>query len=306
MKLKTKLIPLTSLALLGTTVVPFTLTSCGAKTATNNTFNLTNYYYPSIERHENAFMTMLGANLAYVEQLKKNLDTFTQDLLWSKSWMGAGFNQFGFWAKLLPNYITTSDNAEHSGITIPGIPADLYQYDREMVSNLSMRTQSKSEGKYTLDEATLSFTYKFDCEVLSDIAQEPFLIEGTTGYVNGHISGEINFLDVPFHLVQQDITYSTGSSITVLSFEPDIDFMDPEQEDDPKADPWKIKFYISSTLSGEIVYNTGLVRRIANDYIFHEEAYPNHTEWEKYEFGFGQLVQMFTSTYYLERIEIIG
>lgn len=304
MKLKTKLIPLTGLSLLGTTIVPLTLTSCGSGKATGNSFNLVKNYFPTIQRHDADITYISDVNNIYVEQLLNNPDTFTQDYLWSKSWMGAGFNQFAFIDQIIPDDPTPIP--EPPAIYVHGIPSELYQYDREIISNLSIHTTRHKDGsQLSWSQAVLSFTLKFDSEVLTKISEEPFIKEGTDGYVNGHVSGEINFYNVPFVIKQRFIQYKDKTTISPLSFEPDYGWMikDPAETG---LEPWKIKFYIASTISGEITSELGYVERIANDFVFLGEATPESYYWPEYRMDFGDITKMFSSSYYLERIRVVG
>lgn len=288
MKLKTKLIPLTGLALMGTTVVPLTLTSCGNNSIIGSAFNLTHYYYPIIERHTTDVLPLDEIKKIYIEKLEEDNTVFVQDYMWSKSWLGTSFNQYALWETLLPSHPVHEDfhcTSAH----------DLYEYDNESISHLSMHLQDNDKGE---QEMTLSFTLKFNGQILSNILEQTYLQGDTTGYVYGYASGEINFNNVPFTLRKRDIYYKEYTTpIEVLSFEPDVSFIRSGLTED-----WSINFYIACSISGEIQYNTGLTERIANDLIFAEKANIDNLFWTEYGFGFDKLTNLFSSSYYLQKV----
>lgn len=298
MKLKTKLIPLTGLSLLGTTIVPLTLTSCGTNIATGVGHNLTKFYFPTIKRMDPRIMSAFYANKFYVEQMRRNPDTFTQDYLWSKSWNGAAFDQYALWQTLLPTPDPTPGNVFRFGTA-----QDLYEYDNEVISNLSWTTQ-ESKTIESLDELTLSFTLKFNADILTSILNQVYLQDDTTGYVNGYVSGEISFNHVPFIIRSREVYYygMTEPIRDVLSLEPDAEFMKKDG-----VEPWEIKFYVASSISGQLKYSTGVYKRIANDFVFNKKVNndPNTQTWPEYGFGFEHLTNLFSSSYYLERITLI-
>ncbi|MBQ0045425.1 MAG: hypothetical protein KBS35_00850, partial [Mycoplasma sp.] len=90
MKLKTKLMPIACVGLVGASLLPMSLSSCGPKTAANHSFDLTNRYYPLIDRFEPEARKYRVKEVhdIYCSKLQENLDVFAQDYYWSKSWAG--------------------------------------------------------------------------------------------------------------------------------------------------------------------------------------------------------------------------
>ncbi len=279
-------------------MTPMILTSCSSKDATGHAYDLSKFYYPNIERHVSGKYVDEEINEIYTKQLQENLDTFTQDYLWSKSWTGSSFNQYAFLKEILPKHVYIPS------VAIDGSSSDLYKSDKEVISNLSMHLQHRSK---TLTDPTLSFTLKFESNMLPNIMIRQY-DEDATGYVNGHISGEIKFNNVPFHINNRVVNYIIGDgpeyeTTSVLGFEPDIDFMlGTPSAHVLECEKWEIDFYVFASISGELTYNTGLVRRIACDYTFSEIAKPNQTYWPKHFKHFYDLTNLFTSSYYLQRI----
>ncbi|MCQ2956476.1 MAG: hypothetical protein MJ233_01005 [Mycoplasmoidaceae bacterium] len=81
MKLKTKLIPLASLAVMSASVAPISLTSCNTNPYIGRSFNVCKPFYPTIEKHAHGSFDRYTIHHDYVKQLKKDLTTFVQDFM---------------------------------------------------------------------------------------------------------------------------------------------------------------------------------------------------------------------------------
>lgn len=310
MKLKTKLAPIAGVGLIGVSLLPMSLSSCGRKTATDHSFDLVSNYYPTIERYqpETENLSAFDINQIYCAQLQRNLDTFTQDYYWSKSWTGIGFEQLLFWEKLLHDELGPDAkiyNGQPDRI-IAGPANAVYTKDVELISHLSMSTQNILWESKTWTIPLLSFTLKFSSDVHSILLSEKQLDDDQlSGSVGGKVNGEISFYNVPFYIRSRSVL-SEITSITnqVISFEPFYEWMSGQIESAPSIH-WQIKTVVNSTINGEITYTTGTVQRITDDWIINVTADEKNPSWEYEELSLEKTIGcVFTNSYYLEKVRI--
>ncbi len=323
MKIKTKLIPLVSTVITCASIVPTTLTGCSTGYI-GHSFNVCKPFYPIIQKHECEELSRFNAHEDYTQQLQKDLTTFVQDFMWSQAMVGDSFEQFLFWVKLLEDFPAPNSNAEASfpfeRREVTGLPSDTYDYNNFVISNLSMRIQEINwlENKWHIPR--LSFDLTFNSRI-SDIYFQETLGKDmvVTGYLNGLCNGNITFYDVPFIITSKIAYYSRDDyDMRIISFEPFAYWMDKDGSDfkdfrehgsyqPPEEDLgyWSIKTNIISTLSGELIYTSGLTQRIADDWLLNINANNEQPEWHVGNIGlYNTLTSIFTSSYYLQEVTL--
>ena len=309
MKLKTKLIPLTSLGLIAASTMPFCLTSCGSNSVINKAIDLVQNYYPNIERHENATMTLHEAHDLYVQKITEDPSVFVHDYMWSKSWTGISFEQYLFWQKLYK--YESNSNGDDVDRTVLGPAKDFYSEDMETISNLEITTQKvkwKHNGKEEeWNIPLLSFTLHFDSDIKQITLQDPLFSETIEScQVTGTVSGDISFYNVPFYLTLRIVQFQE-SKITsrVLSIEPFYEWMAKTEPVEPENNTWQIKTVVNSVLSGEVIYTTGLTQRIADDWTLNVTANHDSPQWVYEDLSLEETIgRVFSSSYYLEKIQV--
>lgn len=314
MKLKTKLIPLTGLGLATLAIAPISLTSCSKKII-GKAFDLVKNYYPSFTKHEYAELTQHDVHDLYREEITNRPETFVEDYFWSKSWRGTSFDQYFFWDKLILD--PTDPNAIRSRFCFG--PAKVnYEYDREVISNLEISTQSvriqHGDEWVPWIYPTLSFTLEFDSKINQIILDKYYGQDDISGYLNGTANGKITFNNVPFHIKNErfESTNNKGEFIyfDAICFEPDTEWMfqrtTPLYEPTQPAD-WKIYTEVKSTISGEVKYSSGIQERVADDWTLAIEANSAHPEWQYENISLEQTIAKgFTSSYYLNNVKLIA
>lgn len=308
MKLKTKLIPLSSLGVFGTIVAPISLTSCGNGNTIGRAFDLAKNFYPTIECHEHELLSIHDINELYAKKIAEDPEVIVQDYLWSKSWTGFAFEQFLFWQKLIPGWISDPDTADK---LIVAPPRDIYSSDIEVISNLEVEMQTAKWNGVDWTFPTLSFTLDYNSKILDTVlSQEYFGEMQATGYINGICSGKLTFYKVPFYVIERKIkSEEQEMTFNVLSFEPFYEWMSNTLPDGETIDkeplPWIINTSSYSSVNGEITYLTGLTQRIADDWKLNEESTNENPSWVYDDLSLEVTVgRLFLSPYYLHKIQI--
>lgn len=322
MKLKNKFIPLMGLLTSGTVVVPLSLSGCGSNTAMNHSFNLVNQYRPTIKRYQPEMghekMTVHDINEEYMNQLNKNLDTFVQDYMWSKSWSGLSFEQFLFWQKLVEDveyeqHIEFDDPVpkpkENVDRVVVGPVQDWYKKDVELISHLEYTPCCVNWNGVEWHVAILSFTLKFESDILPvRVSESEAAEQKVNGYVDGKVSGEITFYNVPFY-VRARTFWSQSSDLVnqTKSVEPFYEWMSGADEEtfDKPVPNWQIKTLVKSSIAGEIEFASGVVQRIANDWTINIAADNEHPEWKYGNLSLSETIGcIFSGSYFLEQVQI--
>lgn len=311
MKLKTKLSPLTGLAILGTTCIPLSLSSC-SKGWDGKGYDVTKSFFPSIEKLPVKSLTIHQCLDKYTEQLQSKPETFIQDYFWAKSVGGAAFEQFYFWSQVMdPRPEPEPIDADKILI---GYANYTYNKSIETISHLSVSTQDLNLGSDLWVIPTLSFTLSFSSNVSQSIIQtiyeymypdEPWV----SGQLNGRVSGKISFYNVPFHIRLRNIKYSSYGFLTQFtSVEPYMDWMQGNIEGVDNPSYWRINTSIQSVITGEVIYKTGLVQRVADSWMFNRLADSNAPSWSYSTFLSlkDTICNMFTTSYFLQNITIQG
>lgn len=309
MKLKTKLVPLTGLALLGTACIPFWLTSC-SKGWDGKGFDVTVPFYPSIKKLDIKKINLHECLDIYTQQLKRKPETFIQDYLWSKSVGGGAFEQFYFWSQVMdPRPEPEPIDADK---ILLGVANDSYSKSIETISHLSISTQDLTINEELWTIPTLSFTLSFESNVSQTIIQtiyeymypdEPWV----SGELNGRVSGNLTFYHVPFQIRSRNIKYFGYDFLSPFkSFEPYIDWMQNKIPNVDKPSYWRIQTSVQSVIIGEVVYKTGLVQRVADSWMFNRLADSNSPSWSYSTFLSLEdtICNMFTTSYFLQNITI--
>lgn len=307
MKLTQKLIPLGSIAVLSASIVPFSLTSCSTDAYIGKGFDLVNNFYPDIERFqpEERLYGIKEIHHLYVDQLDQDITTFIQDYMWSKSRKGFSFEQYLFWRQLIKDdfgpFLTPSNSADRE---VVGPAKDYYERDIETISSLSMTKETCSLGSWTgWIIPRLSFTLNFE-SYIDDVTIDlrPYLDDGH-GYIDGTVSGEIAFHNVPFYCILRNVEVKEEGKkpivYRVISFEPFYELMEAEG-----SDYWRIQTSVYSSLSGEITYSLGISQRVADDWRLNVLADNNTPDWKYGDLSLSETIGIvFTTSYYLDQIQ---
>ncbi|XQP55900.1 MAG: hypothetical protein ACOQNY_00680 [Mycoplasmoidaceae bacterium] len=310
MKFRKKLLSFGMIGAVASAITPICLTtSCSSNLGV--TFDLTNNYYPTVERFMPEPEYPYSPNELhhiYLRKLTEDVNVFIQDYFWSKSWDGAAFDQFAFWRKLLLDQLLKTNNTSSNGVdkTIFGPAKNYYTKDYETISNLKLEKvlPDIKWGGQEWKVPFLSFTIKFRSNVKSMYIDLHELIE-TGGYaaVSGYVTGEINFYNVPFYIIIRTVqTYDSDRPITerVISFEPFFEIMSGEV---PTPEKWQIRTNINSTISGEVSYDYSTVERIAADWLVNKTANNEEPDWTYDELSLHETIGcLFCSPFYLELI----
>lgn len=314
MRLKTKLIPVASLGLIASTIIPINATSCSkSNSAIGHSYNLVKNYFPTIERYtpEVRRIKIHDLNNIYFNQLQENLETFVQDYFWSKSWTGVSFEQFLFWEKLvndtLDPYTNNIQNNDDVDRIILGPVSDYYHEDIEIIKDVSMTAETVTWKNQEWKIPLLSFTLQFDSTVLPVFFREPaFGEEMLSGTVSGRVNGSVSFYNVPFYIAARTVMgQQTEIQNQVISFEPFFEWMSNDGSVSKPVPDWKIKTVVNSTLTGEITYITGATQRVADDWIINVEANPQHPDWQYENLSLSNTIGcVFTNSYYLEKVQV--
>lgn len=320
MKMKAKLIPLTSIAIMSATIAPISLTSCNTDVYIGRSFNVCKPFFPTVEKHKAASLTVELVNNTYAEQLKKDPTTFVQDFMWSESTVGDAFEQFLFWEKLLNKPTPNENKLESTPIgyitrDVIGDPNNTYEYNNFVISGLDISFEQLVWDHQGWTIPRLSFTLSFNSKINETYFSEKFGQDYVSGYLNGLCNGTIKFYNVPFIITSKFAYYrNLDYAIKVNSFEPFALWMSPKSFDPTKAPTqdigyWSIKANIVSTLSGEIIYSSGVTQRIADDWVLYKEADNDKPDWTTAGADrvglYNTLTSLFTSSYYLQSVTIL-
>lgn len=307
MKFRKKLLSFGVIGAVASAITPICLTtSCSSNLGL--TFDLTNNYYPTTERFEPEEGHTYTANELhhlYLNKLVEDVNLFTEDYFWSKSWDGAAFDQFAFWRKLMLDELLQTQSVPSNSVDkiIFGPAKSYYTSDYETISNLRIEkvVEQVDWQDQKWDVPFLSFTLKFRSNVKSMYVDLHELIEtGGFAAVSGYVTGEINFYNVPFYIIIRTVqTFDTERPITerIISFEPFFEMMKGEV---PTTERWQIKTNINSTISGEVTYDYSTVERIAADWLVNKIANNDEPDWIYDELSLHETIGcLFCSPFYL-------
>lgn len=136
MKLKTKLIPLASVAAVTATAIPITLTSCGLN---DDYIDLLTRYVPEGKQLDIANLTLDQASRKYFEDASANPEIIRQDYLWYAS---NSVIQVG------------KDNAKYHLLKVSDVACEGYAYENQVIPLISFTLDFKYDYTLPIDYST--------------------------------------------------------------------------------------------------------------------------------------------------------